>query len=61
MLIRLENVLGKNELSSIYQLLGKANFIDGKLSAGMVAVQVKNNQEVFSYQELISEVDTIKY
>ena len=59
MLIRLENVLGKNELSSIYQLLGKANFIDGKLSAGMVAVQVKNNQEVADADPAVDQLNQI--
>ena len=59
MLIRLENVLGKNELSSIYQLLGKANFIDGKLSAGMVPVQVKNNQEVADADPAVDQLNQI--
>ena len=46
MLIQLKNVLGPQELSIVSDLFSKANFIDGKLSAGRVAAQVKNNREV---------------
>lgn len=46
MLIHLKNVLGLQELSKVQELLADANYIDGKLSAGLVAGQVKNNQEL---------------
>ena len=48
MLIKLKNVLGPQELSQVSELLGKAKFVDGKLSAGKVAIEAKNNQEVAS-------------
>ena len=46
MLIKLKNVLGPQELKQVSEILAKAKFVDGKLSAGKVATQVKNNQEV---------------
>ena len=46
MLIKLKNILGPQELQQASDLLGNAKFVDGKLSAGKVAIQVKNNQEV---------------
>lgn len=59
MLIRLKNVLGEKELSSIHQLIAKANFIDGKLSAGMAAARVKNNQEVANDDPLTDQLNQI--
>lgn len=46
MLIHLKNVLGPQELSKVHELLVDAEYVDGKLSAGAVASQVKNNQEI---------------
>lgn len=46
MLLHIPNVLNKNELNMVHAMLQKANFVDGKLSAGMAAKRVKNNQEV---------------
>lgn len=46
MLIQLKNILGPNELAQVKLLLAQAKFVDGKLSAGQVAVEVKHNQEV---------------
>lgn len=46
MLIRLKSVLGPQELIKVQELLSHAKFVDGKLSAGNVAAQVKHNQEV---------------
>ena len=46
MLIKLKNVLGPQELQQASDLLANAKFVNGKLSAGKVATQVKNNQEV---------------
>ena len=46
MLIHLKNVLGPQELSKAQELLADANYVDGKLSAGVVASQVKHNQEM---------------
>lgn len=46
MLVHIKHILGDAELQKIQQLLKSADFRDGHLSAGMVAQQVKNNQEV---------------
>ena len=57
MLIRLKNVLGEKELASIRQLLARANFVDGKLSAGASAAQVKNNQEVANTDPTLEQLN----
>ena len=46
MLIHLKNVLGPRELETVQELLAEANYVDGKLSAGTAASQVKQNQEI---------------
>lgn len=46
MLQRIPSVLDKQELAAVRQLLAKAPFVDGRLSAGLAAKQVKHNQEV---------------
>jgi PKHD-type hydroxylase len=45
-LIEIPNVLDASKLSSIRDMLGKVEFIDGKHSAGQAASRVKNNQEM---------------
>ena len=59
MLIHLKNVLGPQELSKVQELLSDANYIDGKLSAGLVAGQVKNNQELASGDPKIDALNNI--
>lgn len=46
MLIEIPNVLDASKLSSIRDMLGKVEFINGKHSAGQAASRVKNNQEM---------------
>lgn len=46
MLLVIPNVLDKNQLKVIRTLLQSAAFVDGKLSAGDDAADVKNNQEL---------------
>ena len=46
MLLAIKNVLNENQLKVIQTLLKNAEFVDGKLSAGKEARQVKNNQEL---------------
>ena len=45
MLITISDILSSEQLSQIQNLLQSARFIDGKLSAGMAAKKVKNNEE----------------
>ncbi len=46
MLATIEHLISAKNLTEIRQLLERARFVDGKLSAGMVARRVKNNQEM---------------
>jgi len=58
-LIHLKNVLGPQELSKVQALLADANYVDGKLSAGLAASQVKNNQELASGDANIDALNNI--
>lgn len=46
MLISIADVLDQERLKYINQILAKANFTDGTLSAGMAAKRVKHNEEL---------------
>jgi len=46
MIVQIKHVLGENDVSQVKKLLSCAEFQDGKLSAGLAAQQVKNNQEL---------------
>jgi PKHD-type hydroxylase len=59
MLIRIANLLSKRQLETVHDLLCQARFIDGKLSAGMAAERVKNNEEAQPNQAQIEVLNTI--
>ena len=59
MLIHLKNVLGPQELSKVQELLADAKYVNGKLSAGAMASQVKNNQELASGDPKIDALNNI--
>jgi len=46
MYLVIENILSPQQLEQISSLLSNAEFVDGKLSAGMQAKRVKKNEEV---------------
>lgn len=46
MLLEIPALLSAQKLQEIQHLLSKAQFVDGKLSAGSAAVRVKHNQEL---------------
>jgi PKHD-type hydroxylase len=46
MLIQIPDVINPQQLKPIQSVLRKANFVDGKISAGDVAQGVKNNEEL---------------
>ncbi|MDH5189666.1 MAG: Fe2+-dependent dioxygenase [Gammaproteobacteria bacterium] len=46
MLVKIPSVLNESQLSRIQGILSNASFVDGKLSAGMAAQRVKNNEEI---------------
>lgn len=58
MLIELKNVLGVRDIKQVQDLLAQANFVDGKLSAGMAAQALKNNQEISSqHTQLLDQLN----
>lgn len=59
MLIHLKNVLGAKEIERIQTILAGAKYVDGKLSAGSVAAQVKNNQEVSAEDNSLKELNNL--
>ncbi|MCK5813153.1 MAG: Fe2+-dependent dioxygenase [Cocleimonas sp.] len=46
MLITIDNLLDQRMLKAVREMLDKADFVDGKLSAGKEARSVKNNEEL---------------
>ena len=46
MLINIPGVLDQNQLQQVRQILNSARFVDGRLSAGLTARKVKNNEEI---------------
>lgn len=48
MLVEIPALLSKKKLDEIHALIATAKFVDGKLSAGMMAQRVKNNDEIAS-------------
>ena len=59
MLITIANVLNETQLKQVHQLLEKARFVDGKLSAGMAAKKVKNNEEAAQDTALHQQLNQI--
>jgi len=57
MLLAIKNVLNDNQLKVIRTLLKNADFVDGKLSAGKEAEQVKNNQELAQQSPLHDQLN----
>lgn len=58
MLFQIPNVLSGDELSQILEALAKADFVDGKTTAGWYAKQVKHNEQLprDASQSLVSKV-----
>ncbi|MEE9444939.1 MAG: Fe2+-dependent dioxygenase [Cocleimonas sp.] len=57
MLLAIKNVLNENQLKVIQTLLKNADFVEGKLSAGKEAKQVKNNQELSQQSPLHEQLN----
>ncbi len=57
MLLTIKNILNKNQLKVIQTLLNDAEFVEGKLSAGKEAKQVKNNQELSQQSPLHDQLN----
>lgn len=59
MLITIPNILDQERLGFIQQNLEKATFVDGKLSAGMAAKRVKNNEELSTNEQLMQQLNNL--
>lgn len=59
MLITIPNILDKQRLDFINQVLDKAKFIDGTLSAGMAAKRVKNNEELAANDQQMQQLNNL--
>ena len=57
MILAIKNVLNENQLKVITKLLESGDFVDGKLSAGREAEQVKNNQELSQKSPLHNQLN----
>ena len=59
MLLEIPNVLGADEIAAVRAVLEKAPFVDGKLSAGLVAQRVKNNEEVDARSQDVTQLNNL--
>lgn len=59
MIICIENVIQTADLELILNKLKKAEFVDGKLTAGWYAKEVKNNLQLSSNSDIILELQEI--
>ena len=59
MLISIPNILDKERLDFISQLLAKSNFADGTLSAGLAAKRVKNNEELAANEQHMQQLNNL--
>ena len=58
MIVQIKHVLGEKDLKHVQELLQNAQYKDGKLSAGLTAQLVKNNEEL-SEDKIITELNHI--
>ncbi len=59
MLVSIKHLISVENLKKIRQLLDDSPFVDGKLSAGMVAKGVKNNQEMNPHSEHFNQLNEL--
>jgi PKHD-type hydroxylase len=59
MLLRLKNVLARDQLAGAREILSRVRFVDGKASAGMAASRVKANQEADRSAREIATLDNL--
>ena len=59
MLLQIPNVVAKDKLTVIRAILAKSEFIDGKLSAGMAAERVKNNEELATDAKEVQQLNNL--
>ena len=56
MLLQIPELLNQAQLGKLHELLDQARFVDGKLTAGMVASKVKHNEELAQEPELLQRL-----
>jgi PKHD-type hydroxylase len=56
MLLEIPQLLNRAQLDKIHEVLARAAFVDGKLSAGMAASKVKHNEELALEPELLQRL-----
>jgi len=56
MLLEIPELLNSAQISKLREILSAASFVDGKLSAGMAAERVKNNEEIAQDPELLERL-----
>lgn len=59
MLITIPEVLNKEELAVVRDFIAEADFVDGKLSAGSEAIDVKNNLEIRTSDQHMSQLNNL--
>ena len=59
MLIQIRDVLDKQQLAAVHQLIAAGHFADGSVSAGMAARRVKHNDELQLPQRQMSELNNL--
>ncbi|MGD2159715.1 MAG: Fe2+-dependent dioxygenase [Gammaproteobacteria bacterium] len=59
MLITISQVLEKEELAVVRNFISRAQFVDGKLSAGSEAVDVKNNLEMQTSEQNMAQLNNL--
>lgn len=59
MMLQIPDVLNPAQLDTVRTLLSRARFVDGKLSAGMAAKRVKDNEELASDASEITQLNNI--
>lgn len=59
MIVPLTQVLSQSLLIRINEIFARANFIDGRLSAGLLAAPVKNNLELIPQQDYYQELNQL--
>lgn len=56
MLLQIPELLNDAQLDKLHELLGQARFVDGKLTAGMAASKVKDNEELAPDPQLLQRL-----
>ncbi len=59
MLITIPEVLNKEELAVVRDYISMADFVDGKLSAGSEAIEVKNNLEMQTTDQHLAQLNNL--